>query len=221
MRTGDYPAFAVHPGAGEQGVRRGRIHLGKQQGGRPAAHGMAGRVTAFAAERGFLPREHGLMEHLERTATVIEGLRGHAHLVRRGETAGHDPPDGRGRCFRNGQTERSGELGKQGFVTPDGIPFGDVRPDGVLTLGLPPLIAHDVIGKPVGKGIRRGRHALDQVGKLLRRVVFLLRRSCEGDKEQEKDGEGTFQSCHRWYPLFGRIVQRYAFLLIFVETHTD
>ena len=221
VRTGDHPALAVHPGPGEQGVRRGGIHLRQEQGGGPAAHGVAGRITAFAAQGSFFAGKHGLVENFKGTAAVIECLRGHAHLVRCGKGARHDLPDGRGGFFRDGEAEGSGKLGEQGLVTPDGIPLRDIRPEGILALGLPPLIAHDVVSEPIGKGIRRGGDALDQVGKLLRRIVFLLCRSGHAGKKQSKDGNERFHSCHRSSILFWSYHTKIRFFHYLCENHMD
>ena len=184
MRTGDDAALSVLPGPGVQTVRRSRIDLGQQQRSCPAPHRMTGRITAFAAQGGFLAGKHLLVEHFERTATVVEGFRSHAHLVRRSQTVHQHGPDGRCRLLRKSQTERPGQLSQQGFIGPDGIPSGHFGPHGVRPLGLSPLVLHHIIREPMRKGVRRCRKALDQVRQLVRREINLLGMAHDCGQEQ-------------------------------------
>ena len=186
MRPGDDAAYAVVPGPGVQGVRRGGVDLGKQQRGCPSPHRVSGGVAAFAAQFRFLARKHLLVEYFEGPTAMVISFGRHAHLVRCGQAVHEHGPDGRGGFLRKGQAERDGKFIKQGLVRPNGIPLGHFGPRGVGALRLAPLILHDVVRKAVRQGIRRGGKALDQVRKLFRREIDLL--GMARGRGQEQDG---------------------------------
>ena len=67
--------LAINPGTGEEVVGRGGIDFRKDEGGSPAADGMAGRIGALAAKFLLLARiQEMIVKILERPDTVVVRL---------------------------------------------------------------------------------------------------------------------------------------------------
>ena len=75
----------------------------------------------------------------------------------------------------NLQAERLTENSRQRIQVPNGVPFRNSSPFGILSHGFPPHITHHIVRKVNAGGIRRRRQAFHQIRHLVYGEIGFLR----------------------------------------------